>query len=508
MARAPQDFLRYFELSAPTTSSQTAPDAERSGPARNRIRILVVDDDTEILDMLERALPTFGYSPVCASDAAAALEELERAHFDIVMLDWMLPGMDGIELLGRIREREDAPPVVMVSAKSRKDAVLKAIQSGAAYYAVKPVQLGNLVLKMNAIVGRTPDEETPGFARNERPRRGLRICAGTATVLQDLSMTGCALRTTFPVPEGHLLFVDLEETFRKLNLPGGHCVPVRVANQRGAGRRWQLGVQFLDIAKEAATSLQQFCRSRGSLAAASTGTVTQRTQPQSPQAKDPAAWPTILVAEGDEESRNAIVRWLKEDRIDAHPIPDAATLRQLLAKQPNPDAILYDEELPGGDDELLRSLCEGLEGPPVMVLSREHLTDGALAALGSGAADCAALPAEKDSILFKVHNLVGSEVSRRRSSPRKPVSDAALIPFLITHLEAHKMSLEATFPLPEKTVLTLLSDDLVEQVDAERGRKFNVRVNSCSGSGNAWQLNADILNVPPQLAQQFQRLGR
>jgi two-component system response regulator MtrA len=110
-------------------------------------RILVVDDDTALAEMIGIVLRTEGFDPVFCEDGAQALDIFRASKPDLVLLDLMLPGLDGIEVCGRIRA-ESGTPVIMLTAKSDTADVVKGLESGADDYMVKPFNPKELVARI------------------------------------------------------------------------------------------------------------------------------------------------------------------------------------------------------------------------------------------------------------------------------------------------------------------------------------------------------------------------
>jgi len=110
-------------------------------------RILVVDDDTALAEMIGIVLRTEGFDPVFCEDGAQALDIFRTARPDLVLLDLMLPGLDGIEVCGRIRA-ESGTPVIMLTAKSDTADVVKGLEAGADDYMVKPFNPKELVARI------------------------------------------------------------------------------------------------------------------------------------------------------------------------------------------------------------------------------------------------------------------------------------------------------------------------------------------------------------------------
>jgi len=110
-------------------------------------RILVVDDDTALAEMIGIVLRTEGFEPSFCDDGAAAVEAFRSVRPDLVLLDLMLPGLNGIEVCARIRE-ESGVPIIMLTAKSDTTDVVKGLESGADDYVVKPFNPKELVARI------------------------------------------------------------------------------------------------------------------------------------------------------------------------------------------------------------------------------------------------------------------------------------------------------------------------------------------------------------------------
>ncbi|WP_336631611.1 MULTISPECIES: MtrAB system response regulator MtrA [unclassified Microbacterium] len=110
-------------------------------------RILVVDDDTALAEMIGIVLRTEGFEPVFCADGAAAVEAWRTERPDLVLLDLMLPGMDGIEVCTRIRA-ESGVPIIMLTARTDTADVVRGLESGADDYIVKPFNPKELVARI------------------------------------------------------------------------------------------------------------------------------------------------------------------------------------------------------------------------------------------------------------------------------------------------------------------------------------------------------------------------
>ena len=121
--------------------------------------MLVVDDDTALAEMLGIVLRGEGFEPVFCADGAQALEAFRSSRPDLVLLDLMLPGRDGIEVCRQIRS-ESGVPIVMLTAKTDTVDIVLGLESGADDYVVKPFKPKELVARVRARLRRS-DEPTP-----------------------------------------------------------------------------------------------------------------------------------------------------------------------------------------------------------------------------------------------------------------------------------------------------------------------------------------------------------
>ena len=110
-------------------------------------RILVVDDDTALAEMIGIVLRTEGFDPTFCADGALAVDQWREEQPDLVLLDLMLPGKDGIQICTEIR-RESGVPVIMLTARSDTADVVNGLEAGADDYMVKPFNPKELVARI------------------------------------------------------------------------------------------------------------------------------------------------------------------------------------------------------------------------------------------------------------------------------------------------------------------------------------------------------------------------
>lgn len=116
------------------------------------IRILTVEDERAISNLIRMSLEKAGYSCTCAYDGAEAAELLEHSRFDLILLDIMLPEIDGFELMEYIRPTEI--PVIFITAKARVEDKVKGLRLGAEDYIVKPFDTAELLARMDVVLRR------------------------------------------------------------------------------------------------------------------------------------------------------------------------------------------------------------------------------------------------------------------------------------------------------------------------------------------------------------------
>jgi|GEM_PF-976329 len=122
--------------------------------AINKVDIMVIDDDSLVREMLADGLSEAGYKVGAAKDAVEALKNLDHFHPSLILVDIMMPGMDGIEFSETIRKNAPTQdiPFIFISSKVDKETVTRARKSGAAFFIAKPFDMNNLVERIAKIL--------------------------------------------------------------------------------------------------------------------------------------------------------------------------------------------------------------------------------------------------------------------------------------------------------------------------------------------------------------------
>ncbi len=135
------------------------------------VTVLIVDDDPKLLNMLRRTLRYEGFRVLSATNGNEALAELRARRPDVVILDWFMPGLDGLSVLQRMRAQGDKTLVLMLTARDEVERRVEGLDSGADDYLVKPFAPAELLARIHALLRR------PGVA-----------CKGELLEYADLSL--------------------------------------------------------------------------------------------------------------------------------------------------------------------------------------------------------------------------------------------------------------------------------------------------------------------------------
>jgi two-component system response regulator MprA len=152
-------------------------------------QILIVEDDPNIANMIRRGLIFEGFDAVTAASGTEGLDRARERLPDLVVLDWMLPGMDGIEVCRRLRHASQELPILMLTAKDGVPERVSGLDAGADDYMVKPFAFEELLARVRALLRRSRAAEAPDVLRfadleldtgTRLARRGARVFDLTA----------------------------------------------------------------------------------------------------------------------------------------------------------------------------------------------------------------------------------------------------------------------------------------------------------------------------------------
>lgn len=129
-------------------------------------KVLIIEDDIEINQLLEKILKSSGYETVCAYSGTEASLRIEREEYAIILLDLMLPGKSGEDLIKEIRSQSDIP-VIVISAKTTLDSKVQVLRMGADDYITKPFACEEVLARMEASLRRSTSVRKTGKAQSE-----------------------------------------------------------------------------------------------------------------------------------------------------------------------------------------------------------------------------------------------------------------------------------------------------------------------------------------------------
>jgi DNA-binding response OmpR family regulator len=175
------------------------------------MKILIVEDERHLADGLRFNLEAEGYEAVIVGDGLAALERLAAGKFDAVVLDVMLPGVDGFEVARAMRDRADYTPVLMLTARNRPEDVLLGFGAGADDYLPKPFELEIFLARLNGLLRRRQWLETEAKAPS------VVMVNGREIDLENLELRNGGERTRLTLMEAKLLGYLIENEGRAVS---------------------------------------------------------------------------------------------------------------------------------------------------------------------------------------------------------------------------------------------------------------------------------------------------
>ena len=125
------------------------------------MRILIVEDYTPLRNSLSQGLTEAGFAVDATGDGEEGLWFADTSHYDAIILDLMLPGMDGLTILAKLRGKKNATPVLILTAKDAISDRVRGLDSGADDYVTKPFDFAELLARINALIRRRYDHESP-----------------------------------------------------------------------------------------------------------------------------------------------------------------------------------------------------------------------------------------------------------------------------------------------------------------------------------------------------------
>ena len=131
------------------------------------MRILIVEDEEHLADLVAEVLGREGYAAETASDGRSALARALSEDFDLLVVDWMLPDLDGVQVVKRLRAADVRVPILMLTARDQVEDRVEGLDAGADDYLPKPFAFPELLARVRALSRRPPEKEEE--RRSSRP---------------------------------------------------------------------------------------------------------------------------------------------------------------------------------------------------------------------------------------------------------------------------------------------------------------------------------------------------
>src|SRR6516164_2648524 len=139
------------------------------------MRILIVEDDRRLAHQLKKGMEELGYAVAVASEGTEGLEAARRGEFDVLVLDVMLPGLDGFTIVRRLRAAQHVTPILLLTARDTADDIVTGLDAGADDYLTKPFSFEVLLARLRAL-SRRKNVEPSTKMRTPATREVRRRC--------------------------------------------------------------------------------------------------------------------------------------------------------------------------------------------------------------------------------------------------------------------------------------------------------------------------------------------
>ncbi|MFH1416689.1 MAG: response regulator transcription factor [Planctomycetota bacterium] len=219
--------------------------------------IVIVEDETPIREGIAAALRGAGYEPIEAADGEAGLAAARRTGVDLVLLDLMLPKIDGTQVLEQLRRTHPSLPVIILTARGMEDDRVSGLTAGADDYVVKPFSARELVARVEAVLRRSPERPdvvtrlSVGRATVDLPRREIRV---EGEPVRMLSETECEILTHLAANPGRV--ISREELLTRVWGLSGSRVETRTIDMHVARLRSKLTTDCAGEAEATITTVR------------------------------------------------------------------------------------------------------------------------------------------------------------------------------------------------------------------------------------------------------------
>ncbi|GAB3026191.1 response regulator transcription factor [Niabella terrae] len=139
-------------------------------------KVLIIEDDPEIIELLKIHLRDLGCEVTAVNNGQGGLKAVSDAPFELIILDLMLPGLNGMEVCRRIRQTDRHTPILMLTARSEEIDKVMGLETGADDYLTKPFSIREFIARVKVIFRRNEENQSPRFNNDDTP--AIRSCDG------------------------------------------------------------------------------------------------------------------------------------------------------------------------------------------------------------------------------------------------------------------------------------------------------------------------------------------
>lgn len=211
---------------------------------KSKAKILVVDDERDIREYLRHVLELSDFDVIEADSGESALYALVcNPDIVLIVLDWMMPGISGLEVLEQLRNEYELIPVLMLSARTDHKDIIQALEYGATDYVLKPLEREHFLFKINGLL-----ERKRASARMHASRRKtVNFNAHTPFTITGVSPKEIIFETSFPIAPGELTVMSSPVFSRCVEASHDTRYSLKVSECNPCGRKFKITASFLSL---------------------------------------------------------------------------------------------------------------------------------------------------------------------------------------------------------------------------------------------------------------------
>ncbi len=217
------------------------------------MKILIVDDERDIRDYLRRLLEIAGFQVIEADSGESALYALAKTpDVDLIILDWMMPGMNGEEVLKELQAQFEGIPVLMLSAKTGEQDILKALESGAIDYILKPLDKDHFIFKVRGLL----KGNSESFRKHAARRKNVNFNATSPMTITGVSSKEIRLESNFPIPVDSTFIVHSDMLLRMFDIHNDIRFTCKATSCEKDDKKYIVSCVFINLSPNIAQQIE------------------------------------------------------------------------------------------------------------------------------------------------------------------------------------------------------------------------------------------------------------